>query len=103
MSAYDSIHGDCLRSAPLPLVSNSECARLYSSSSQVAYVQNIVIPDPPLSQPILASMLCAGDTHGGVDACKGDSGGPLVCKHQGDSWRVTSRDHHHIWSWRDHT
>ena len=46
-----------------------------------------------MSQPILASMLCAGDTHGGVDACKGDSGGPLVCKHQGDSWLVTSRDH----------
>ncbi|MGW4486600.1 S1 family peptidase [Amycolatopsis sp. NPDC004368] len=50
---------DYLRSAVVPMVSDSTCKAAYSSY------------DP-------ASMVCAGYRDGGIDACKGDSGGPLV-------------------------
>lgn len=50
---------DYLRSAVVPMVSDSTCKQAYDSY------------DP-------ASMVCAGYQQGGVDACKGDSGGPLV-------------------------
>ncbi|GAB2988872.1 serine protease [Amycolatopsis acidiphila] len=48
-----------LRSAVVPIVSDSSCLSSYSN-----YDAN--------------SMVCAGYPNGGVDACQGDSGGPLV-------------------------
>lgn len=48
-----------LRSAVVPIVSDSSCQSSYSN-----YDAN--------------SMVCAGYPNGGVDACQGDSGGPLV-------------------------
>ncbi|WP_037366796.1 S1 family peptidase [Amycolatopsis orientalis] len=50
---------DVLRSAQVPLVSDSTCKSAYDTY------------DP-------ASMVCAGYPQGGQDACQGDSGGPLV-------------------------
>lgn len=48
-----------LRSAQVPVVSDSDCAEAYSSYDST-------------------TMLCAGYPEGGVDACQGDSGGPLM-------------------------
>ncbi|MEU4670687.1 serine protease [Amycolatopsis sp. NPDC023774] len=50
---------DYLRSAVVPLVSDSTCKSAYDTY------------DP-------SSMVCAGYRDGGIDACQGDSGGPLV-------------------------
>ncbi|MFI5609185.1 S1 family peptidase [Amycolatopsis sp. NPDC051903] len=50
---------DYLRSAVVPIVSDSTCKSSYDSY------------DP-------SSMVCAGYPDGGIDACQGDSGGPLV-------------------------
>ncbi|MEV6826686.1 serine protease [Amycolatopsis sp. NPDC051102] len=50
---------DYLRSAQVPLVSDTECRSDYTVYDQ-------------------RSMVCAGYRDGGVDACQGDSGGPLV-------------------------
>ncbi|WP_033294872.1 S1 family serine peptidase [Amycolatopsis jejuensis] len=50
---------DVLRSAQVPLVSDSTCKSAYDTY------------DP-------SSMVCAGYPDGGIDACQGDSGGPLV-------------------------
>ncbi|XP_017754945.1 PREDICTED: trypsin-7-like [Eufriesea mexicana] len=50
-----------LRKVQVPLVSSSQCSRLY------------------LTRPITRRMICAGYVDdGGKDACQGDSGGPLV-------------------------
>jgi secreted trypsin-like serine protease len=49
-----------LRTATVPLVSNSSCASSYGSDF------------------ISSDMVCAGYTSGGVDTCQGDSGGPLL-------------------------
>jgi secreted trypsin-like serine protease len=48
-----------LRSAQVPVVSDSSCSTSYSNYDA-------------------KSMVCAGYPDGGVDACQGDSGGPLV-------------------------
>ncbi|RJQ78259.1 S1 family peptidase [Amycolatopsis panacis] len=50
---------DILRSADVPLVSDSSCKSAYDTY------------DP-------AKMVCAGYPQGGTDACQGDSGGPLM-------------------------
>jgi secreted trypsin-like serine protease len=50
---------DYLRSAQVPVVSDSECHADYTVYDQ-------------------RTMVCAGYQEGGVDACQGDSGGPLV-------------------------
>lgn len=51
-----------LRSALVPFVSDSACARAYRGNSFVK-----------------SQMICAGNLkHGGVDACQGDSGGPMI-------------------------
>ncbi|MEU0536377.1 S1 family serine peptidase [Amycolatopsis tolypomycina] len=50
---------DYLRSAQVPVVSDSECRADYNVYDQ-------------------RTMVCAGYAEGGVDACQGDSGGPLV-------------------------
>ncbi|CAK9825178.1 Transmembrane protease serine 9, partial [Anthophora retusa] len=50
-----------LRKVTVPLVSSSQCSRLY------------------VTRPITRRMICAGYVNaGGKDACQGDSGGPLV-------------------------
>jgi trypsin len=49
-----------LRHVTYPIISNSECQRLYHDFA------------------ITNDMLCAYRVGGGVDACQGDSGGPLV-------------------------
>jgi secreted trypsin-like serine protease len=51
---------DQLRTATLPVVSDSSCRTSYGSD----FVQT--------------DMVCAGYTSGGVDTCQGDSGGPLL-------------------------
>ncbi|MEU8634161.1 serine protease [Amycolatopsis sp. NPDC048633] len=50
---------DYLRSAQVPLVSDSDCSSDYDVYNS-------------------KTMVCAGYTEGGIDACQGDSGGPLV-------------------------
>ncbi|SFG83318.1 S1 family peptidase [Streptomyces mirabilis] len=49
-----------LRTATVPLVSNSSCAGSYGSEF------------------VASDMVCAGYTNGGTDTCQGDSGGPLL-------------------------
>ncbi|CBG68992.1 MULTISPECIES: S1 family peptidase [Streptomyces] len=49
-----------LRTATVPLVSDSSCRTSYGSDF------------------IASDMVCAGYTSGGVDTCQGDSGGPLL-------------------------
>ena len=53
-----------LQKARVPLVPDGECSQVMGSQSG--------------TPPIVETMLCAGDTKGGLDSCQGDSGGPLV-------------------------
>lgn len=39
-------------------------------------------------QPILPTVLCAGESSGGKDSCQGDSGGPLVLMDDNGKWSV---------------
>ena len=84
ISAHDKIHGECLRSAQLPLMSDAQCSAAYSSSSQVRMPCITITLTASCVQTIIPEMLCAGYKAGGVDACKGDSGGPLVCRSKPD-------------------
>ena len=53
-----------MKKVDLPTVSDEKCAEAYAEFN-----------------PVLDSMLCAGDLeNGGIDACQGDSGGPYVLK-----------------------
>ncbi|MBN3285645.1 TRY3 protein, partial [Polyodon spathula] len=52
-----------LRTVKLPIVSSSRCNSTEAFNGSITY-----------------SMICAGYSLGGKDACKGDSGGPLVCE-----------------------
>ncbi|KAK2829439.1 hypothetical protein Q7C36_017429 [Tachysurus vachellii] len=56
-----------LQEVQVPIVSNSDCAKVYGSNV------------------ILDNMICAGITQGGKDSCQGDDGGPLVVK-QNTTW-----------------
>lgn len=49
-----------LRTATVPIVSNTSCAGSYGSDF------------------VASDMVCAGYTNGGTDTCQGDSGGPLL-------------------------
>ena len=49
-----------LRTATVPVVADSDCARVYGSHF------------------VASDMVCAGYPSGGVDTCQGDSGGPLL-------------------------
>ncbi|MFF7593902.1 S1 family peptidase [Streptomyces mirabilis] len=49
-----------LRTATVPIVSNSSCTGSYGSEF------------------VASDMVCAGYTNGGTDTCQGDSGGPLL-------------------------
>ncbi|MFB7458486.1 MULTISPECIES: trypsin-like serine protease [unclassified Streptomyces] len=51
---------DELRTAAVPVVSDSDCRDSYGSDF------------------VASDMVCAGYTSGGVDTCQGDSGGPLL-------------------------
>lgn len=53
-----------LREVQVPIISNSQCERMYRATGQNEYIPNI--------------FLCAGTR--GRDSCDGDSGGPLVVK-----------------------
>ena len=56
-----------LREVSLPLVDRGVCARILGN-----------IYTPAQLGPLDESVVCAGDTGGGRDACNGDSGGPLT-------------------------
>ncbi|PZG86447.1 serine protease [Streptomyces sp. NTH33] len=49
-----------LRTATVPVVSDTECQNSYGSDF------------------VASDMVCAGHSSGGVDTCQGDSGGPLI-------------------------
>ncbi|MFJ1648391.1 serine protease [Streptomyces sp. NPDC088258] len=59
-------YATALRSAPVTVLPDRNCARAYPGGSGDRYDA--------------ATMLCAGDPAGGHDACQGDSGGPLVAQ-----------------------
>ncbi|MFF3826697.1 S1 family peptidase [Streptomyces griseus] len=59
-------YASVLRSAPVQVLPDSDCARAYPGGREGTYKAS--------------AMLCAGDPAGGRDACQGDSGGPLVAR-----------------------
>ncbi|XP_019357932.1 PREDICTED: urokinase-type plasminogen activator [Gavialis gangeticus] len=63
---FDYFYSQILKSANVNLLSQSLCRDKYYKDYKIT-----------------RNMVCAGDIHWKVDACKGDSGGPLVCEHNG--------------------
>lgn len=62
-----------LREVQVPILSNSQCEKMYRASGQKEFI--------PYSQ-----FLCAGRS--GRDSCDGDSGGPLVVRDRGGSYSL---------------
>ncbi|XP_050544574.1 venom protease-like [Daktulosphaira vitifoliae] len=62
VTTYHGPSSTMLMEAPVPVLDNAECRRIYNST-------NAVIDE---------RILCAGYKTGGVDTCQGDSGGPMV-------------------------
>ena len=58
----------------VPILSNSECMRLYRLAGKPQYI------------PLI--FLCAGYRDGGKDSCDGDSGGPLSVQSEDLRWVV---------------
>jgi len=67
---YDDYYPDLLQTVDVPVLSQQDCIEAYGSSD------------------ITNSMICAGHTDGGMDACKGDSGGPLTYEENGKSYLI---------------
>jgi len=63
-----------LREVNLPIISNSQCMKMYRNSGQNEWIPKIFI--------------CAGTSSGGQDSCEGDSGGPLVVQGKDGRWQL---------------
>ncbi|GIY46273.1 hypothetical protein CEXT_375941 [Caerostris extrusa] len=61
-----------LHEVRLPIISNEDCEQMYYQSGYKEQIRDVFI--------------CAGISHGGLDACEGDSGGPMVIKGEHDEW-----------------
>jgi len=73
LSEYGQI-SPVLREVNLPIISNSQCMKMYRNSGQNEWIPNI--------------FLCAGTSSGGKDSCEGDSGGPLVVQGKDGRWQL---------------
>lgn len=73
LSEYGQI-SPVLREVNLPIISNSQCMKMYRNSGQNEWIPNIFI--------------CAGTATGGEDSCEGDSGGPLVVQGKDGRWQL---------------
>ncbi|XP_023334631.1 uncharacterized protein LOC111706097, partial [Eurytemora carolleeae] len=73
LSEYGQI-SPVLREVSLPIISNSQCMKMYRSSGQNEWIPKIFI--------------CAGTSTGGEDSCEGDSGGPLVVQGKDGRWQL---------------
>ncbi|GIY83873.1 serine proteinase stubble [Caerostris darwini] len=61
-----------LHEVRLPIISNEDCEQMYYQSGYKEQIRDVFI--------------CAGISHGGLDACEGDSGGPMVIKGEHEEW-----------------
>ncbi|XP_052775033.1 uncharacterized protein LOC128213411 isoform X2 [Mya arenaria] len=76
---YTTIAPRFLRHVRIKVISHSTCGELYSYKT---YIRD--------------SMMCAGYTGGGIDACKGDSGSGLMCEVDNGRWTLAG-----VVSWGD--
>ncbi len=65
-----------LQQVSLPVISNETCNKAFNEYGGFNY-----------DNPISDTMLCAGYSDGGKDACVGDSGGPLIVW-EGNGWKL---------------